>query len=177
MPADRVGISPDGTTGVFVAVGTPGTGLAVAVGTPGTGVVVAVTVALSVGVGVAVEMPGLGLGVGEVVGEAGVVVGVEVPAGGVRGVSVTVGVGVAVSMGVEVGVAVCPGATPPALIALSCPPVEAPSSCRRLKWEGPPWIELAPWPAPHPSGSVPPLARWAPSSIRTAVEVEVQESV
>jgi hypothetical protein len=170
MPAERVGISPDRTTGVFVAVGTPGTGLAVAVGTPGLGVNVAVT-ALSVGVGVAV--PGSGPCVGE---PGGVGVGVEVSAGGVNGVCVTVGVGVAVSVGVDVGVAVCPRPTPPALIALSCPPVEAPSSCRRLKCEGPPWTELAPCPPPHPSESGP-LARCAPISMRTAVEDEVQERV
>jgi hypothetical protein len=114
MPAERVGISPDRTTGVVVSVGTPGTEVAVAVGTPGTGVIVAVT-ALTVGVAVT----GPGPCVWETVGETDGGVGVEVPAGGVRGVSVTVGVGVAVSVGVEVGVAVCPGATPPELIALS----------------------------------------------------------
>jgi hypothetical protein len=157
---------------VIVAVGTPGTGLAVAVGTPRTGVAVVVTVL--VGVAVAVAVPGAC--VGEMVGEAGGGVGVEVAVGGVGGVSVTVEVGVGVSVGVDVGVAVCWGRTPPELIALSCPPVEEPSNCRRLKCDGPPEIELTPWPVPHPSGSVPPLARWAPISIRTAVEVDVQES-
>lgn len=51
---------------------------------------------------------------------------------------VEVGVGVEVDVAVGVGVSVCTGITPVALIALSWPPVEEPSNCRMLKWDGPP---------------------------------------
>ena len=76
MPAERVGISAERTTGLVVAVGTPGTRVAVAVGTPGTGLIVGVT-ALTVGVAVA----RLGVCVWETVGETAGGVGVEVAVG------------------------------------------------------------------------------------------------